>query len=524
MKNYHLFLAVVALIFSASSTSQNAGALKLDTLIVNGLVYDGTENAPQRLAVGVKDDRIVFVGARDDRELVAEQTLDARGMAVVPGMIDPHTHSLGDLRSAERRANVNYLAQGVTTVLVGNDGGGTAHIDSLAQELSTGGIGTNVAFLVGHGAIRNEVMGRENRAPSEEELEQMKGLVAQAMEAGALGLSSGLYYTPGNYADTDEVIALAEVAAGFGGLYESHLRDESSYSVGFLAALQEALDIGRKANIPVHVAHIKALGVDVWGHSEQAIAMINDVRAKGQKVTADQYPWEASGTHLRNAVMPRWALADSEEHYQNRLRDPELLLEISAAIKENIRRRGGADALLIVTCPDERFVRKTLAEAASTLQLTASDAALTILRQGNSRVISFNMSHEDIDSFMRQSWVMTSSDGNERHPRKYASFPKKYKEYVVGKALMSPQTFFHRSSGLTADTFGLEGRGYLREGHYADIAILDLSQYLPQADYLHWNRLSTGVVHLMVNGQWAIREGSFQNVYVGRPLLKGRVN
>ena len=501
-------LCFAAALVSAQDLDNVDRVEAFDTMIVEGWVYDGSGRPPSSPAVGIRGDRIAFIG--DPRSITwsANTVIDAGGHLVAPGFIDPHTHSLGDLQARERRLNLNYLTQGVTTVFVGNDGGGSPHIRALAQRLQAQGIGTNVAFFVGHGAVRTEVMGRENRSPTRRELERMKVLVSTGMKEGALGLSTGLYYTPGNYATTDEVVALAAVVAPYGGLYETHLRDESSYQMGFLAALREALEIGERAGIPVHIGHIKALGVDVWGDSKAAVQMIEAAQTSGLRVTADQYPWAASGTYLRNALMPGWALADSDARYQERLRDAAQRDKLLMAVKDNIRRRGGGEALLIATCPDARFRGKTLADAADVLGLDEARAALEILRLGRSRVISFNMSDEDIEHFMRQPWVMTSSDGNERHPRKYASFPRKYASYVEDLGLMDVATFIHRSSGLTARTFGLEKRGLIRVGHHADIVIIDPRTYRPQADYLAWNRLSTGVRDVFVNGRGVIRDGA----------------
>ncbi len=506
---------------AAEEHSDSNAVEHFETMILGGLVYDGSLREPSIRAVGLRRDRIAFLGDPETISWQADTLVDASGHFVLPGFIDPHTHSLVDLRAEDRRLNLNYLTQGVTTVFVGNDGSGSPHIRKLARQLTAQGIGTNVALFVGHGAVRTEVMGLQDRAPTAEELKQMKALVEQSMRQGALGLSTGLYYSPGNYATTDEVIALSRVAASLDGVYETHLRDESSYQMGFLAALREAIEIGRSADIPVHIGHIKALGVDVWGDSQAAVELIEQARSSGLRVTADQYPWSASGTHLRNAVMPRWALADSYQRYQERLRDTRLREELLVAVKDNIRRRGGAEALLIATCPDERFQGKTLAEAATVLELDVTQAAIEILKLGNSRVISFNMSDKDIEHFMRQSWVMTSSDGNERHPRKYASFPKKYETYVKKRGLMDMATFVHRSSALTAETFGLARRGLLRVGYHADVVIIDPDTFAPQADYLNWNRLSTGVRDVFVNGRGVIRDGEVAaQEYPGRVLTR----
>lgn len=520
LKHLLLYTALACTVGCGSEPKAQPPALHLDTLIVNGTVYDGSGSPPQSVAVGIAGDRIAFVGDHRSVKLKANRVIDASGLIVTPGFIDPHTHALGDLMSSERHLNPNYLTQAVTTVVTGNDGEGDYRIEGLAQTLSENGIGTNVAFLVGHGAVRIDVMGRDNRQPTAQEQQAMENKVDQAMREGALGLSSGLYYSPGSYAHTDEVVALAKVAAQYGGFYESHIRDESSYTVGFLPALKEAIAIGEQAGLPVHLAHIKALGVDVWGQSEQAVAMIEQARANGQRVTADQYPWSASGTHLRNALVPRWMLADSFKKYQQRLRDPELAAELNKAIAENIRRRGGPDSLLLVTGNNSAYVDKTLADIATEQKITPVEAALAVLQTGKARVISFNMNATDIERFMQQDWVVTSSDGNNRHPRKYASFPKKFVDYVGEDKLMSIASFVHRSSGLTADLFGIDQRGYIQPGYYADIAVIDPAQYAPQADYRHWDRLSIGVRYLIVNGMTAMDDGKIKEVFGGRPLLK----
>lgn len=525
MTSYRPNCLVFSLLFflvacNPSGESGPEAPLELDTLIVNGQVYDGSDRPARSTSVGIRGDRISFVGDHNLVSINATRIIDAEGLMVVPGFIDPHTHSMAELRDPLLKANMNYLTQGVTTVITGNDGGGSYQVQSLVDSLEAAGTGTNVAFLVGHGDVRETVMGREDRAPDDAELEQMKNLVEQAMKEGALGLSAGLYYTPGNFASTEEVVKLAEVVARYNGLYESHIRDESSYNIGFIAALDEAMEIGRLAGLPVHIAHIKALGVDVWGESTKAIAMIEHAREQGRQVTADQYPWLASGTHLRNTLVPRWAMAGSFEDYQQRLLDPALMPKITVAMEDNMRRRGGADSLLIVTCPRAEYVGKTLAEIASTQGRQPLDVALDILRLGPSRVVSFNMNPQDLANFMAPGWVMTSSDGTDGHPRKYASFPKKYREYVVEQKLLTVQAFVHRSSGLVADTFGLASRGYLQPGYFADIAILDPETYGPKADYFNWNALSTGVEYLFVNGALTLSPGQDDKALAGRALQK----
>ncbi len=513
-----LLLTSCVLACESSEDNRTPEPLSLDTLIINGLVFDGSDNPPRSTSVGIKGDRIAFLGEHEALDIQAKNVIDATDLLVAPGFIDPHTHSLAELRSQSDNSNLNYLTQGVTTVVVGNDGDGDYRIADLASSLANGGIGTNAAFLVGHGAVRRAVMGGDNRPPSEAELQQMRELVEQAFREGALGLSSGLYYTPGNFASTEEVIELARVAARYDGIYDSHIRDESSYSIGLIASILEAIEIGIAADIPVHIAHIKALGVDVWGNSEEIIGIINDARDSGLRVTADQYPWEASGTHLRNALVPRWALAGTFEDYQARLRDDEDLRRIEPDMAENLRRRGGAESLLIVTCPQPEYAGKTLAQVSEVLNMPPVKAALEVLKLGRSRVVSFNMHPQDMENFMRQPWTMTSSDGTNGHPRKYASFPKKYRDSVADTQLLKMEEFVHRSSGLTADTFGIKNRGYLRSGYFADIVVLDPALYAPRADYLNWNALSQGVEYLLVNGAPTIADGEYTGELAGRAL------
>ena len=495
-------------------------AQEVDWLITNGLVYDGSLAAPRQVDIAVDGDRIVALGQGLAASYQAERQIDAGGMMVAPGFIDPHTHSWGDLLAPATAANLNYLTQGVTTVFNGNDGGGPVAIEQIAARLEKQGIGTNTAFFVGHGTVRKAVMGKAERQASPVELEKMRKLVASAMAQGALGLSSGLYYVPGSYASTDEVVALAKVAAESGGIYESHIRDESTYNIGLVAAVDEALTIGRRADIPVHLAHIKALGVDVWGKSADVVALVEKAQGEGVKVTADQYPWLASGTHVSNALFPKWSMADSTEHFHGRLREPALTDKLRSEVTENLRKRGGPEALLLVADTKPEWQGKTLAAVAKALQQDPVSAAFAVVLAGDARVASFTMHKEDVERFMAQPWVMTSSDGTRGHPRKYASFPQKYQEYVKQQPLLSASEFVHRSSGLVADTFGLAQRGYLRPGYFADIIIIDPETYAAKADFGHPERLSLGIEHLWVNGQQTLAKGQYNGNRNGRVLKR----
>ena len=348
----------------------------------------------------------------------------------------------------------------------------------------------------------------------------MKRLVARAMCEGALGFSTGLFYAPQSFATTEEVIALAREAATRGGLYDTHQRDESSYGVGLMGSVAEALRIGREASLPVHFAHIKALGVDVQGQASKVIQAIEAAREAGQDVTADQYPWAASGTSLEAALLPRWAVDGGRPALRARLAEPATLARVQAEMRENLRRRGGANSLLL-TSADHAWTGKTLAEAARAWGLEPIDAALRIVRDdGGAMVASFNMIEPDIRLFMRQPWVVTGSDGSDGHPRQYATFPTKYARYVKAERVITVGEFIRSSTGRTADMFGLTSRGYLRPGYFADVVVFDPETYAPRADYVRPRELSTGVEALVVNGRLVMEGGKATGIRPGRVLLK----
>lgn len=485
---------------SVSTTDE--GTL-FDVLIVGGEVADGGGTQILRTNIGIVGNRIVDMAASPDAKAVTR--IDATGLLIAPGFIDPHTHALEDLLSGDRNANLGFLKQGVTTVIVGNDGFGVPNLDDSLATMRSRGIGTNVAFYAGHNDIRATTMGLENRPATDQELQEMRDNLEAQMEAGALGLSTGLYYTPGSYAPTEEVISLAKVAAQYGGIYDSHIRDESSYSIGLLGAVQEVIEVGERADIPVHIAHLKALGRDVWGKSADVIATINKARERGVEVTADQYPYRASGTSFSSALIPAWVRADSYEAMLERIDSPELRGRIIEEIEANLWRRGGAESLL-VTGADSEWRGMTLEQVAAVMETDPVTAAVEVVRGGDTSIASFNMSPEDIYAIAVQDWVMTGSDGSDGHPRKYATYPVVYRDMVLAQGLFPVETFIERSSGRVADALGICDRGYLREGLVADIVMIDLDTYVPVADFQNPTALATGVVHALVNGLVAIKD------------------
>jgi len=506
---------IVSLLLAASlATAASAGpsSVEVDLIIRGGTIYTGSD-APFVGDVAVSGDRIRAVGRR--LRLDAARVIDARGMVVAPGFIDPHTHVGQQFASEDPQARLvpAFLMQGVTTAFIGNDGGGDPDVAAVLGHARERPAGINHAAFVGFGAVRMAVIGAEDRAPTADELARMRGLVAEAMCDGALGLSTGLFYAPQSFAATEEVVALAREAGARGGVYDSHIRDESSYSIGLDAAVAEAIAIGREAGLPVHISHIKALGVDVHGQAPAIIAWIEAARAAGQRVTADQYPWSASGTSLAAALVPRWAQDGGRAALLGRFDDAELAPRLHAEMAENLRRRGGADSLRIT---EGAHRGQTLAEVAGGGDPVA--AAIAVIRVQDPAVASFNQTEEDIIAFMRRPWVMTGSDASTGHPRVYGSFARKYAEYVVARRAITLRDFIERSTTLTADTFGIADRGRLRTGAFADIVMFDPRTYAARATYDEPTLLAEGVRLVLVNGVLAVENGALTGEAAGRAL------
>lgn len=491
-----------------------AATQELDLLIRGGSVVDGS-GAPARFAdVGIAGDRIVLVDASAGRH--AKRVIDATGLIVTPGFIDPHTHTAGDLSDPKRSRNDAYLMQGVTTVATGNDGDSPRDIGATLDKWNRQGIGTNAALFIGQGTVRGQVMKMSDARPTAEQMDQMKRLVDTAMQQGAIGISTGLYYAPGSYSTTEEVIELAKVAAAHGGIYDTHMRDESSYNIGLQGAVRETIRIGQEAHLPVMISHIKALGVDVWGQSADVIRIIDNARRDGVDITASQYPYTASGTSVEASLVPRWAEAGGA--LLKNLSDPAVHARLVSDMTRNLERRGGAGSLLMTDSKDKSIVGKTLAQIAKERGESPIDAAIEIVKAGGSGVASFNMKESDIEAFMRQPWVMTCSDGSEGHPRKYGTFPRKIHEYVYTRHVITLEAAVRSSTSLPAQTLRLKDRGLLKNGYFADVLVFDPKTFEDKATYQSPRLLATGVRYLAVNGELAVDQGALTSKLAGRPL------
>ncbi len=504
------------LLFSTTIEAQN----DLDLLITGARVFIDKDAGFKNFDVGIKGDKIVYFG--EPREgLKAKHSVEAGGMILSPGFIDPHTHLTFDLSREDRKANTPYLLQGVTTIFTGNDGTSPIAIGEKLGEWEKNGIGTNAALLIGHGSVRKEVLGLDDVTPTAQDLEKMKSLVALAMKDGAYGISTGLFYSPGSYSQTDEVIELSKVASRYGGIYDTHLRDESSYTIGLIQSIEEVLEIAEKADIPVHISHIKALGKDVWGKSTEVIKRIEDARKNGLKVTANQYPYPASRTNLISAVIPRWAedggyMALLENFDNSALQD-----SLHGGIQENIRRRGGPETLIFSSAQDTALNGVSLKEIAETWQITPTLAVIKILRQDEGiRVVSYNMTGEDLSNFMTRDWVMTGSDGTPGHPRKYGSFSLKMKKYYKEDGIIDLPFLLNSQTILVAKTFGIEKRGKIEEGYYADLILFHPEDVEDHATFEEPSNPATGMFLVMVNGKIAVQNGKFTGKLAGKALRK----
>lgn len=497
---------------------QCSNSNSLDILIVNATVYDGFHTEPQSLMIGIRADTIALIANNDEPLPTAKQIIDAAGYVLSPGFIDPHTHAMDDLSDSLKRANLNYLLQGVTTVVTGSDGNSDNFIAKRLTEWEQQGIGTNAAIMVGHRNIRRSAMGMAQRVPTAEELANMQTLVTRGMEAGALGFSSGLYYAPASFANTEEVIALAKISAAYNGIYDAHIRDESTYNIGVLAAIEESIHIAEEAGLPANISHIKCLGVDVWGLSDTIVQTVTAARERGVIITADQYPYRASGTHLTAALLPKWAFADGE--YQEKLALASERARIALAVTENIRRRGGPTSLLLIKATETELEGQTLAQIADNSALSPTETALAIMEKGDAAVASFNMNTEDLHHFMQQDWVMTCSDGTNAHPRKYGSFPRKIRQFVLADSVLSLGQMIRQSSGFTAQVFGIKRRGQIKEGYYADLLLFQPDSVLDVATYTEPNLLSTGIDYIVLNGELVVKEGMYQGQFAGQVVRR----
>ncbi|OAI51388.1 N-acyl-D-amino acid deacylase [Planctomycetaceae bacterium SCGC AG-212-F19] len=493
--------------------------IQADCVIRGATLHDGSGQPGVVGDLAIKGERIVAVGSF--KTAGTPRAIEGKGLVVAPGFIDLHTHSDTALTLPSTRANYNYLTQGVTTVVTGNCGSGPVDVATYFKTLETNKVGSNVIHQVPHNSLRAQVMGNANRQPTADELKKMEALVDQGMKAGAWGLSTGLIYNPGTYAKTEELIALAKVASRHGGFYASHMRDEG---VGLLTAIDELLTIGREAKLPVHISHMKCSGKPAWGKAADAIALVNQARAKGQEVTADQYPYTASSTSLMATIVPPLFREGSAKDFLARLDDAEQGPKLKTAIEQRLDGRAGAIRIAAYG-KKPAWQGKDIEKIAIEEKRKPIDIALEILRNGGAQIVNFNMSDEDMRLIMKQPFVATASDGSAMgpgttipHPRAYGTFPRKVGRYALVEGVISLEQAIRSASGLPADILKLPQRGYLKAGYFADVVVLDPEKFRDVGTFDKPHQYATGVRFLFVNGQLAMDDGKATNALAGKVL------
>jgi N-acyl-D-amino-acid deacylase len=529
--------------------------VSLDLVIKNGKVVDGSGNAWFEADIGIRSGKIVQIGTNLDSDHT-NTVIDATGLMVSPGFIDIHGHD--DYMPFFDPFNKPKLLQGVTTVVSGNCGSSpfpvksaTASIlkkyvsipvdgfevdwctfEQFAQKLSSIELGTNLAYWVGHGSIRIAVMGMENREPTMAELELMKDLLAQCLIDGAYGLSTGLIYPPGVFSTIREIVELGKVLAKYGGIYVTHMRDESDR---ILEAMDEALRVGKEAGIPVHISHHKVSGVRNWGRSEETLRKIEQAREDGLDITADAYPYTAGNASLVT-LLPPWVHSGGEEKIIERVKSKEQRAEIRRFIEgrndwENwIRQIQGWDSILISYAKNKELQGKTLLDIAEGLSKDPFDTLFDIVAEEGvqTSMIIFSMDEHDVDNIICHPYVSIGTDGspdtgaNLPHPREYATFPRVLRKYARERRLITVEEAVRKMTSLPAQRCGFTSKGLLREGFDADITIFNSKTIADEATYQNPQRGVKGIEYVIIDGTLAVAQGKLTGAKAGKLLLRGR--
>lgn len=492
MKTFHISILALALMLSAAGTP----AARL--VITGCTVVDGSGRGGFEADVAIEDGVIVAIGEISRRP--DDTVISAAGKILSPGFIDLHNHSAqGLLESADAASQVS---QGITTIVIGPDGGSPYPVNAYLKRLEEKKTAVNVALMVGHGTVRRMILGEDYKRPaSAQEVEAMAALVRLAMQQGAFGLSSGLEYDPGFYSDISELIALAREAARAGGFYMSHIRDEEE---GFAEALKEAVEIGRQARLPVQISHLKLGNRRVWGRTAEALEILHGAVRQGIDVTADCYPYDAWASGIAILV-------------------PSRRFEDRAEIADAFDKVGGAQNVLVTRYqPDPSFEFKTMEELAQQRNTTPIDLFIEIVKNGGAGIVCRSMNEEDVHAFYRDPLVMVASDGgiDSRHPRKAGTFTRVLGRLVREQVILPLEEAIHKMTGLPARRLGLADRGLVKEGFRADLVIFDPAKVIDRAGFQQPDLLSEGIELTLVNGVPVWKEGSVTGSLPGTVLVR----
>ena len=523
---------VLATLLVACSGQNDPVEESLDFVLVGGTVFTGLDTAPVVADVGILGDRIVAIGNLADRP--AGLRLDVSGLAVAPGFIDIHSHAL---RPDSSRSGIylwpdaeNLIRQGVTSVIGGPDGWSPLPIEDDFKKLEASPAAVNFGTFVGHGTVRETVVGLEDRPATDGEMRRMRDEVEQAMQSGAFGLSSGLLYAPGSFASAEEVIELAKVVAPYGGIYISHMRNEA---LGVLDSIEETIRIGEEAGIPVQITHHKVMGAPMWGRSTDTLALVDAAIARGVDVSSDQYPYAASSTGLR-AVFPRWSLDGGSDALRARLDDPEQRAKVKEGIVyAMVNERGGNDPskVALANCAwDPSLNGLNLAEVLRQREIevnieNAAELIMDLQYAGGCICVYHAMSMQDVERIMQHPKTMIASDGGimapgelRPHPRYYGTNAKVLGRYVRERGILSLPTAVHKMTRMPADRINLPDRGRIDVGAMADIAVFDPDTIIDRATFADPHQYAEGVHHVFVNGQAVLLDKEMTGARPGRVL------
>ncbi len=523
----HIILSFLFLsVFSISGFGQ-----RYDIVIQNGRIVDGSGNPWYIGDIGIRKGRITSIGGVATRK--AKRVIDAQGQIVAPGFIDVHAHVEGSIIS--RSLAENFLYDGVTTLVTGNCGGSELNVEEFFDTIEKNGVSLNIATLIGHNTVRRAVLNEENRAPTAAELRQMQELVAQAMKDGAVGLSTGLIYVPGTFAETSEIVALADVAADYGGVYASHIRNEDHR---VFDAIDEAVEIGRRANIPVEISHYKITGKRSWGQAHELTERILQYRREGIDVTVDQYPYTASSTSLA-VLLPTWALGGGRDSLNIRLEDPETKTKIEAEMRGMIAETGfgNYEYAVVANCNWEpSYNGKSISEVnlmrgnAASLDNEIQTILEMMTKKERIQMVYHKMNEEDVQHIIRFPYTMIASDAgipafgrSAPHPRAYGTNARVLGRYVREQKVTNLEDAIRKMTSLPASRFNLHDRGLLREGMAADIVIFDADKIADKATFKAPHAYAEGMSYVLVNGEPVIENGQHNQQKPGQPLKNKRL-